>query len=114
MSLSLSLSLTHLSHFCYTLTYITCNTGTFGINGHGILFQLLPTIERIQQVVLAVPRMQGFVRDICYTLRVDPATTLGVAMELGNATIHQWEKSMVCSHSVVVVVVVVFETSNNV
>lgn len=57
--------------------------GTFGINGNGILFQLLPTIERIQQVVLAVPRMQGFVRDICYTLRVDPSTTLGVAMEMG-------------------------------
>jgi hypothetical protein len=68
--------------------------GTFGINGNGILFQLLPTIERIQQVVLAVPRMQGFVRDICYTLRVDPSTTLGVAMEMGIEKIKDWELQM--------------------
>ena len=52
---------------------------------------MLPTVERIQQVVLAVPRMQGFVRDMCYTLRVDPATTLGVAMEMGIETIKEWE-----------------------
>jgi len=67
---------------------------TFGIQGDGVLFKLLPTIERIQQVVLAVPRMQSFVRNVCYILRVDPSTSLGVAMEMGIKTMKEWEKGM--------------------
>ena len=67
---------------------------TLGIGGEGLTFKLQPTVQRIQQVVLAVPRMQGFVRDVCYKLRVDPATTLGVAMELGLEKMQAWETSL--------------------
>ena len=67
---------------------------TLGIGGDGLLFKIQPTIERIQQVVLAVPRMQTFVREICFTLQVDPATTLGVAMEMGLTKIKSWETSI--------------------
>ena len=63
-----------------------------GKNGtSSVAYQIEPAVERIQQVVLAVPRMQAFVREVCKSMRVNPGTTLGVAMELALKQLRVWE-----------------------
>ena len=63
-----------------------------GANGTaGVAYLIEPTVERVQQVILAVPRMQAFVREVCKAMQVNPGTTLGVAMELGLTQLRAWE-----------------------
>ena len=53
------------------------------------LYLIEPAVERVQQVILAVPRMQACPRGV--QDGGQPGTTLGVAMELGLKQLRVWE-----------------------